>query len=162
MWVSWGNIPDRGKSSSQAPGGREWLVGNSKEMRWNSRRSEGSKEAGRCLYCGQWDWLLESVDLAGTLTPWGRFGCCVGTRLQDRQRALPGCQPGGLCRKGASDKVTMMSRLKGLDIWRFFWWAGCGTWEDRTCRWRAGVAVSREGKALGEGGLQKKCVRVQS
>ena len=51
----------------------------------------------------------------------GWFGCCVRTRLQDRQREPLGCQLGGHYRNGASDKVPMMNRLKGLDIWRFFW-----------------------------------------
>ena len=46
----------------------------------------------------------------------GWFGCSVGTRLQDRQREPLGCQLGGHYRNGASDKVPMMNRLKGLDI----------------------------------------------
>ena len=49
----------------------------------------------------------------------GRFGCCVGTRLQDRQREEQGCHLAGHCRNGASDKVKVMERGQGLDTLRF-------------------------------------------
>lgn len=56
----------------------------------------------------------------------GWFGCCVGTRLQDRQREGQGCHLAGHCRHGASDKVKVMKRVQGLDTLRFSGELGVG------------------------------------
>lgn len=87
------------QSSSQAPGRKEWLVGNSKEMRVKQQTKWGGERGRKLSGLGAVGLTAGACGSRKHPDPmWaaqGWFGCCVGTRLRDRQREPLGYQLGG-------------------------------------------------------------------
>ena len=116
------------------------LSGTARRWGWNSRWSEWGGRGRKVSVLGQWDWLLESVDLGGTLIPRGLHRDGLGALWG------PDCKIGRGNRWGASwVAITGMGQVIKCQ-----WWTGLRVWIFRDFSGELDVGCERTECADGE------------